>query len=70
MRRWREPVDLPLLRSQTKYKWSVAPGGADVDSATHDMETERGDGGEPTVHSGPPQDTYKVVVFLLRETMA
>jgi hypothetical protein len=54
VRGWREPVDLPLLSSEPKYKWSLAPVEADVDSATHDMETETececGDGGEPTVY--------------------
>jgi hypothetical protein len=50
VRRWREPVDLRLLLSQTKYNWSIAPVGADVDSATHDIEAECGDGGQPTFY--------------------
>jgi len=29
-----EPVDLPLLLSQTNYNWSLAPVEAHVDSAT------------------------------------
>jgi hypothetical protein len=39
-----EPVDLPLLLSQTKYKWTLAVDGADVDSATRDMVAHRGAG--------------------------
>jgi hypothetical protein len=32
-RRWYEPVDLPLLLSQTNYNWSLAPVEAHEDSA-------------------------------------
>jgi hypothetical protein len=37
MRRWSEPVDLPLLLSCPKYNWSLALDEVDVDSGTHDM---------------------------------
>ena len=47
MRRWCEPVDLPLLLSQTKYNWSLAPVEADVDSGTYDMVAQCGAGGQP-----------------------
>jgi hypothetical protein len=47
VRRWSEPVDFPLLLSQTKYKRSLAPDEADVDSATHDMVAQCGDGCQP-----------------------
>jgi L-arabinose isomerase len=46
VRRWSEPVDFPLLLSQTKYNRSLAPDEADVDSATHDMVAQCGDGGQ------------------------
>ena len=38
--RWSEPVDLPLLLSQTKYNWSLAAVDVIEDSATHDMVTQ------------------------------
>jgi hypothetical protein len=37
MMRWNEPLDLPFLRSQTKYDWSLAAVDVDVDSANHDV---------------------------------
>jgi hypothetical protein len=42
-----EPVDLPLLLSQTNYNWSLAPVEANVDSATHDMVAQYGAGDQP-----------------------
>jgi hypothetical protein len=42
-----EPVDLPLLLSQTKCIWSLAPVEADVHSATHDMVAQCGAGDQP-----------------------
>ena len=44
-RRWSELVDLPLLLSQTKDSWSLAPVDTDVDSATYDMVAQCGAGG-------------------------
>jgi hypothetical protein len=46
-RRWSEPVDLPLILSQTKFVWSLAAVEADNDSATYDMEAQCGAGGQP-----------------------
>jgi hypothetical protein len=46
-REWCEPVDLPLLLSQTKYNWSLVPVEADVDSATLDMVAQCGLVGKP-----------------------
>jgi hypothetical protein len=46
MRRWSEPVDLPLLLSQTKYNWSLAADDVDDDSARHEMVAECGDGSQ------------------------
>jgi len=46
-RQWSEPVDLPLLLSQTKLNLSLAAVEADNDSATHDMEAQCGAGGQP-----------------------
>jgi hypothetical protein len=37
MMRWNEPLDLPFLRSQTNYDWSLAAVDVDVDSANHDV---------------------------------
>jgi len=47
MRKFSEPVDLPLLVSQTKYNWSLALDEAEVDSATHDMVAQCGAGSQP-----------------------
>jgi hypothetical protein len=46
-RRWSEPVDLPLLLSQTKHNWSLAVVEADVEGATHEMVAQCGGGGQP-----------------------
>ena len=42
MRRWTEPLDLPLLRSQNNVIWSLALVLVNVDSATHDVVVQRG----------------------------
>jgi len=42
VRRWSEPVELPLLLSQTKYNWALAADDADVDRAEYDMVVECG----------------------------
>jgi hypothetical protein len=47
VRRWSEPVDLPLLLSQTKYNCSLALVEDDVDSTRYDMVAQRGVGGKP-----------------------
>ena len=44
---WSEPVDLPLLLSQTKYNWSLAEVDADIDSTTQDMVAQCDAGGQP-----------------------
>jgi hypothetical protein len=67
VRRWSEPVDLPLLLSQTKYNWSLAADEVDIDSATHDMVSQCGAGGLPK--SDLRQYTYERVVVALREKM-
>jgi hypothetical protein len=46
-RGWSEPVDLPLLLSQTKYNRSLTAIEAGVDSATHDMVVQCGAGDQP-----------------------
>jgi hypothetical protein len=46
-RRWSEPVDLPLVLSQTKLNWSLAAVEADNYSATYDMQAQCGAGGMP-----------------------
>ena len=45
-RGWSEPVDLPLLLSQTKYNRSLAADEADVDSAPHNMVAQCWAGGK------------------------
>jgi hypothetical protein len=42
MCRWTEPVDFPLLLSQTKHNWSLAPAQAHVDSDRHVMVAQCG----------------------------
>jgi hypothetical protein len=42
VRGWSEPVDFPLLLSQTKYNWKLAADEADVDGAAHDMVAQCG----------------------------
>jgi hypothetical protein len=37
MRGWPEPVDLPLLLSQTRYNRSLAPDQAHVNNARYDI---------------------------------
>jgi hypothetical protein len=46
-RGWSEPVNLPLLLSQTNFIWSLAALEADSDSATNDMVTQRRVDGKP-----------------------
>jgi hypothetical protein len=46
MCRWFEPLDLPLLPSQTKHNRSLAAVEAHVDSARHDMAVQHGAGGQ------------------------
>jgi hypothetical protein len=41
-RGWPEPVDLPLLLSQTEYNWSQDLVDADADSARLDMVVKFG----------------------------
>jgi len=43
--RWSEPLDLPLLLSQTNFIRSLASVDADVDSATYDLVAQCGAGG-------------------------
>jgi len=50
VRRWSEPVDFPLLVSQTKYNWSLAAVEAHIGSATLDMVAQCGAGGQPKLH--------------------
>jgi hypothetical protein len=45
--RWSEPLDLPLLLSQTNFIWSVAAVEADVVKATHNVVAQCGAGGQP-----------------------
>jgi hypothetical protein len=45
--RWSEPVDFPLLLSQTKCNRSLAPDEADVDSVAYDMVAQCGAGSKP-----------------------
>ena len=47
MSRQSEPVDLPLLLSQTKYNWPLAPVEADMESATNEKVAHCGAGGQP-----------------------
>jgi len=47
---WRacaEPVDFPLLLSQTKHNGSIAPAQANMDSARSTMAAQCGAGGQP-----------------------
>ena len=69
MRRWSEPVDLPLVLSQTKYNWSLAADEVDIHSATYDMVDQCVAGGQPKLQIGPQYDTYEVVVVALRGMM-
>jgi hypothetical protein len=70
VRRWREPVDFPLLLSQTKYQWSLAPVVVDVDSATHDIADQCGADGRYTAQIGPSQKKKVVEVSCVGVTMA
>jgi hypothetical protein len=65
-----ESVALPLLLSQTKYNWSLAPIEADVDSATHDMVAQCCDCGQAKFQILPHDDTYEFVVSYVGERMA
>jgi hypothetical protein len=47
MRRWPEPADLPLLLSQTKHNWSLAPAQAHVDSGRDVFVVQCGGGDKP-----------------------
>jgi hypothetical protein len=67
VRRWSEPVDLPLLLSQTKYISLLAADGQDVDSDRHDMVVQCSVGSQPKI--GPLQYTYEVVVSFVGEVM-
>jgi hypothetical protein len=46
VRRWSEPVDLPLLLSQTKYNWSLASAETNVDDARYYTNAHCGVGGQ------------------------
>jgi hypothetical protein len=69
VRVWSEPVDLPLLLSQTKYNWSLAADEADIYSGTYDMVSQCVAGGQPKLQIGPHHDTYEVVVCLAGASM-
>jgi hypothetical protein len=60
MRRWFEPLDLPLLLSQTNVNRSPAPAHAHVDSSTQDMVVQCDAGGLHKSDLIP--DTYEVVI--------
>jgi len=47
MRRWTEPVDLPLPLSQTKYNWSLAPAQSHVDDDRYVTAAQFVAGGKP-----------------------
>jgi hypothetical protein len=46
-RRWSEPVDLPLVLSQTNLNWSLSAVEAYNNSATYDMQAQCGACGQP-----------------------
>jgi len=60
-------VNLPLLLSQRKYRWSLAAVEANVDSATHLMVGKCVAGGKPRLNLS--QYIYEVVVSFVGEKM-
>jgi hypothetical protein len=50
VRKWREPVDLPLPLSQAKQIWSLAPVEVDVGRARYEMVAQCGAGGRPKLN--------------------
>jgi hypothetical protein len=69
VRRWSEPVDLPLLLSQTKYNWSLASVEAHVDDARYDTNAHCGVGGQSKSQIGPPPDAYEATLSFAGEEM-
>jgi len=63
VRRRSEPVDLPLLLSQTKYNWSLAAVEVECHCATHNMVAQCGASDQPKFQIGPnfAQSYYEVV---------